>query len=134
MQVEFCAWLCHQYPIVLFDSDTIAAVKLTLPQGARNKKIQKPGFKRPDVFMFEPSGRFHGLALELKTESPFKIKGGALKSDEHLQGQAKTLGALVAKGYYATFVWSLEAAMQLTNLYMGKPELMPPPKIYGILP
>lgn len=41
---------------VFFLSDTVASVKLTIPQGARNKSIQCPTFSCPDLMIFEKEG------------------------------------------------------------------------------
>lgn len=111
-------YLSAKYPNVLFDSDTIASVKLTKPQAARNKAIQKKGFKRPDIAIYEPNGKYHGLFIELKTESPYK-KNGELKSGEHLEGQNKTMEQLKQKGYYATFCWTFEQFKSIVDNYLN---------------
>ena len=115
LQVAVCDYLRIAYPDVLFLS--IAACKLTIPQGARNKKIQKPGFKCPDLLILEPRNGYAGLMIELKTASPYK-RDGTIKTDEHLQGQAATLGQLEVKGYRAAFAWSFEQARMLIDGYM----------------
>lgn len=117
LQKQVCEYLNAQYPDVLYMSDTIASVKLTLPQGARNKAIQKQGFKTPDLIIFEPNKHYFGLFIELKTESPYK-KNGEIKSNEHLQGQEKTLKELIQKGYDAGFAWSFEMTKEIIDIYM----------------
>ena len=116
LQVQVCEYLRWQYPHLLFDSDTIAAAKLTMPQAARNKKIQKEGFKRPDIAIYEPKRDYHGLFIELKVECPFK-KDGTLKSNEHLEAQQKTINDLNAKGYLAMFSWSFEQTKSIIDNY-----------------
>ena len=117
LQKQVCEYLNTQYPDVLYMSDTIASVKLTLPQGARNKAIQKEGFKTPDLIIFEPNRFFHGLFIELKTETPYK-KNGEIKSNDHLKGQESTLKELIQKGYDAGFAWSFEMAKKRIDVYM----------------
>lgn len=118
LQKSICRWLNVQYPKVLYLSDTIASVKLTIPQQNRNKLIQKNGFKTPDLLIFEPNKEFKGLFIELKVKSPFK-KDGTLLKDEHLESQQKTINDLKQKGYYACFSWSLEMTMYIINKYMS---------------
>ncbi len=118
LQKAICRWLNVQYPKVLYLSDTIASVKLTIPQQNRNKLIQKNGFKTPDLLIFEPNKEFKGLFIELKVKSPFK-KDGTLLKDEHLESQQKTINDLKQKGYYACFSWSLEMTLDIVNRYMS---------------
>lgn len=118
LQKAICRWLNVQYPKVLFLSDTIASVKLTIPQQKRNSLIQKKGFKTPDLLIFEPNKDYKGLFIELKVKSPFK-KDGTLLKDEHLENQQKTINELKQKGYYACFSWSLEMTLDIVNRYMS---------------
>lgn len=117
LQKQITQWLNLQHPSVLFDSDTIAAVKLTKAQAARNKAIQKAGFKRPDLVIYEPRGKWCGLFIELKASSPYK-KDGTLRSDAHLEGQAATMEQLTAKGYYCTFAWEFEQVKKIIEDYL----------------
>lgn len=117
LQKQISHWLSVQYPEVLFLSDTIASVKLTIPQQVRNSSVQKKFFKTPDLLIFEPNKDFHGLFIELKIETPFK-KDMTLKKNEHIEGQLKTINDLKFKGYYACFSWSLEITMEIINNYL----------------
>lgn len=118
LQKQVCKWISFQYPKALFLSDTIASVKLTIPQQNRNKVIQKENFKTPDLLIFEPKGPFSGLFIELKVKSPFKKNGEILK-DEHLEAQLKTINELKEKGYYACFSWSFEMTISIINQYFN---------------
>jgi len=118
LQTQVCEYLERQYPKVLFLSDTVASVKLTFAQQNRNKKIQKHGFKCPDLIILQPKDKFHGLFIELKAKSPFKKDGITLLSNEHVEDQAKTLIALLQKGYFATFAWSFEMAKKIIDTYL----------------
>ncbi len=117
LQKAICHYLSLQYGNVLYLSDTVASVKLTLPQAARNKAIQKHGFKCPDLIILEPRGKYSGLFLELKIETPFK-KDGGVKSNDHIKGQWKTIQDLKDRGYDAYFVWSFEMAKQVIDQYL----------------
>lgn len=117
LQKAVCNYLRLAYPSVLFDSDTIANVKLTAPQQARNKAIQKEGFKRPDMCIYYPNKDYAGLFIELKVESPYK-KDGTLKAGEHIRGQYLTMKHLSDLGYYCSFAWTLEQAIEIIDTYL----------------
>jgi len=118
LQTQVCEYLERQYPKVLFLSDTVASVKLTFAQQNRNKKIQKHGFKCPDLIILHPNDKFHGLFIELKAKSPFKKDGVTLLSNEHIEEQNSTLNELLSKGYFATFAWSFEMAKEIIDNYL----------------
>ena len=117
LQKAVCNYLKLKYPSVLFDSDTIANVKLTAPQQARNKAIQKEGFKRPDICIYYPTELYSGLFIELKIETPYK-KDGTLKSGDHLRGQYETMKHLTALGYHCSFAWTFDMAIQIIDKYL----------------
>jgi hypothetical protein len=118
LQKQVCAYLNLQYPKVMFLSDSVAFVKLSMPQAVRNKQIQKSGFKCPDLIILEPKGKYHGLFIELKVKSPFKKDGSILKN-EHLEGQQKTISDLQEKGYFAVFCTGFNEAKETIDFYMG---------------
>jgi len=120
LQCQVSSYLSFQYPDVDFMSDTIASVRLTMPQARRNKKVQKHGFKCPDLLIFEPRGKYHGLFIELKAKTPYKKCGNELKKNQHNQEQYKQLKKFEKKGYRATFAWSFEMARSIIDDYMKK--------------
>jgi len=119
LQKQVCRYLELQYANVLFLSDTVASVKLTIGQATRNKKIQKSGFKCPDLLILERRGDYGGLFIELKTEAPYRLDGKIKASqNDHLKLQAETLEKLCTKGYLATFAWSFDQCKTLIDNYM----------------
>jgi hypothetical protein len=121
LQVAVCRYLSYQYPDVEYMSDTIANLKLTQTQASRNKKIQKNGFKCPDLIIFEPRNNFFGLFIELKLETPFK-KDGTIKAsaNDHLKGQLETIEKLNAKNYYAVFSWGFDMTKEIIDNYLNQ--------------
>lgn len=117
LQKQVCLYLNQQYPNILYCSDTIASLKLTMPQASRNKAIQKHNFKCPDLMIFESRGRYNGLFIELKIESPYK-KNGDLKSNKHLQDQDKSMSDLRMKGYKALFSVGFNETKKIIDDYM----------------
>ena len=122
IQKQVCAYLRTQYRGLLFMSDTIAAVKLTIPQQIRNKAIQKPDFNCPDLLIFEPnsclSGNYCGLFIELKAKSIYKKDGKTLLKNEHVEAQLYTIQQLRSKGYYAEFCCGFDEAKTLIDNYL----------------
>lgn len=117
LQKQVCSYLRNQYPKIMFLSDTVAAVKLTFPQQARNKAIQKEGFKCPDLLILQPNNTHHGLFIELKSKSPYK-GNGELYSNPHNESQNDTLQQLNNIGYYACFGWSFEQCKLIIDNYV----------------
>lgn len=117
LQKNICNFMNMQYPKVLYMSDTIASVKLSIVQAVRNKAIQKDNFKCPDLMIFEPRNGYHGLFIEIKVKSPFK-KDGSLLKNEHLEGQAETLKKLNELGYFATFGVGFDDCIEIIKKYM----------------
>lgn len=118
LQTQVCRYISAQYPHVLFSSDTIAFIKLTGAQAGRNAKIQKKGFKAPDIVLYEARHGYHGLFIELKIDSPFK-RDGALKKSDHLEGQARSMQQLKDRGYYATFAWDFDMIKNIIDRYLS---------------
>ena len=120
LQKSVCQYLNIQYPKAVYMSDTVASIKLTIPQQVRNKAIQKDGFKCPDLLIFEPNENFKGLFIELKNETPFK-KNGEIKASQnnHLELQLKTLEQMKERGYYATFSWGFEMTKKIIDDYFS---------------
>ena len=102
LQTQICQYLNYRYPKVLYMSDSVASVKLTMQQAIRNKAIQKKFFKTPDLIIFQPTILHFGMFLELKIETPF-LKNGITPKSEHISGQLKTIKDLRNLGYYADF-------------------------------
>jgi len=117
LQKQVAEYLRYQYPEIFFLSDTVASVKLTFPQQARNKSIQCPAFSCPDLIIFKPNGTYHGLFIELKAEMPYK-KDGQLKKSDHLEAQQATLATLNALRYKAVFGWEFEQIRQIIDDYL----------------
>lgn len=75
------------------------------------KRLKAAGYKKgfPDVFVYEPRGAFHGLAIELKKE-----KGGSVSAS-----QREWIAALEARGYHAVVAKGLEAAQMVIVDYLA---------------
>jgi exonuclease VII large subunit len=74
------------------------------------KRLKAAGYKKgfPDVFVYEPRGAFHGLAIELKKE-----KGGRVS-----QSQKEWKQALEERGFHATVAKGYDAAIDVLERYL----------------
>lgn len=117
LQKAVCNYLNVKYKDVLFLSDTIASLHLSIPQRVRNSLIQKRGFHCPDILIFKPNRKFSGLFIELKVKSPFK-KDGCLLRSEHLANQQRTIDHLNKIGYFATFAVGFDETKKIIDEYM----------------
>ena len=117
LQKQVCKYLNIAHRNVLYMSDTVASLKLTMGQKVRNKAIQKDEFKTPDLIILEPNEKYCGLFIELKVVTPYK-KDGQLKKCEHLEGQQKSINDLKSKGYYATFSWGFDMTKNIIDDYI----------------
>ena len=74
------------------------------------KRMKATGYKRgfPDVFVYEPRGPFHGLAIELKKE-----KGGRVS-----QAQKDWKQALEERGFHATVAKGYDMAIDVLERYL----------------
>lgn len=129
LQVACINYMKAQFPNVLFLSDTVANVKLTSMQAARNKAIQKPGFATPDIVIFQPTDQFHGLFIELKAENPYTKQGELKKmfklnaknpalSYDHLERQHNSMVKLANNGYKCYFCWSTLGFIEILSNYI----------------
>jgi hypothetical protein len=107
---EHCAvveYLLRQYPDTLL---TIApnGIKLTMMQAVRFKRM---GYSAgtPDILIFEPKGKWHGLLIEMKRE-----KGGQVS--EH---QKEWLQKANDRRYYAVVCKGFTEAKNMIDDYMN---------------
>jgi hypothetical protein len=99
----------------IFNTD-MSGIKLTIGQAKKMKSLRSSR-AFPDIVIYEPRDRFHGLFLEVKKESPYK-KNGELKSGEHLREQLEMMDILFDKGYLTSFVWSFDMAKTIIDDYL----------------
>ena len=116
IQRRFADYIDTEHPDVLWCASTGGA----RTSMAEAKRLKASGYKRgfPDVFVYEPRGPFHGLAIELKKE-----KGGRVS-----QAQKDWLNALEMRGYKATVAKGFDEAVAVLVAYLqGNGKLAEPP-------
>lgn len=107
----------------MFRSDYASGLMLTPNQAQKHRRLQS-GRAFPDLFIYEPRMKYHGLALELKREGTTIIlktgpRKGKLTSDPHIQEQYAVLKDLASKGYYADFAIGYDSAINIIDWYFG---------------
>ena len=118
LQCQVVGYIRTRYPEILFMSDTVASIRLTLPQAMRNKKIQNSNFHCPDIIIFHANKEYHSMLIELKAESPFR-KDLTIKEsqNDHLKKQQQTINELNRLGFFACFAWSFEQCIEIIDNY-----------------
>lgn len=119
IQQAVSQFLRVQYPNVKFLSDTVASVKLTKAQAARNKSIQCNAFKCPDLIILYPNEKYKGLFIELKAKPITKKNNDELLKNEHVEQQQKTIDKLNELGYFASFAIGFSQAVEIIENYMN---------------
>jgi hypothetical protein len=116
LQIAISNYIKLQYPNCIF---TFEASGLRLPIGlAKKTKAMRSDTGLPDLLIFEPKGKFHGLFIELKAKTIYKKDGGYLK-DDHIEDQAHLLHRLKVKGYMACFAIGFDDAKKIIDSYFN---------------
>ena len=120
LQAKCAQWMEYRYPELskLFFFNSFQGMRLAKWQLLKAKKTG--GLKKglPDFIFLKNNGKYSGLFLELKKESPYKKDGNLPTNDEHLQLQADVLQALCDEGHYASFCWSFDMFKKIVTDYM----------------
>ncbi len=95
--------------------ERFSLIKANRDQGGTNmakwgalRKLEGGAKGFPDIEVLLPVGKFHGLFIEMKRETQFKISS-----------EQKDWGRLLTKyGYCFVFAFGLDEAIDLTKLYM----------------
>lgn len=112
-----CDYIRLQYPGVLFNSDMAGAMKLTIGQAVAMKSLRSNrGF--PDITIYEPKGKWHGLLLELKADG-LRLKNGGLPMTDHIREQASVIRELTMRNYLARFAVGFDEAKSIIDWYMS---------------
>ena len=111
-------YLQLEHSDILFRFDYGADLKMTPYQAKKMKKLQGTNSKgHPDLVLYEPRNDYHGLFIELKVVSPFKIDGD-LKKSEHLDSQSNYHKKLRMKGYRVEFACGFDEVKLLVEGYL----------------
>lgn len=116
IQIELFKYLSRQYPHVMAISEP-SGLRVSMGLARKLKKLRS-AHTHADIYILQPSGKYHGLVIELKAKNIYK-KDGTLFKDDHLADQQRTLDSLNKLGYYATFAVGLDEAIEVLDNYMN---------------
>jgi hypothetical protein len=109
LQIKVANWIRLRYPTLLW---TISPAGLV--RGANMAvQMKRMGYTNgtPDILIFEPHGRFHGLFIELKVE------GGKVSED-----QRKFIEKAAALGYATAVCFFWKDAVSTIDNYLNLPK------------
>lgn len=117
---QVAKYIQAQYPGVIFRYDAAADLRMTIGQAQRLKSLHgKRNRGYPDLFIAKVKGRYGGLFVELKVDSPYK-KDGKLKKSKHLEEQANLHVELIAAGYRVVFAVGFDEAKEYIDNYIKR--------------
>jgi len=114
---NICSYIKLQYPKTIFITDS-SGIRVSVGEATRLKKLRSCN-GIPDIIIFEPTGLYAGLFLEVKAKTPYR-RDGELYTDQHLREQKAVIDRLNKLGYHACFVWNFEMARKIINRYMDE--------------
>lgn len=110
LQVALCDYIKLKYKHTIFFNGSAGGMRTFLSVAIRMKKSgYQAGF--PDLFIYEPRGVYHGLAIELK------VKGNYASPK-----QKEILSILNERGYHAEVCTGFDHAIQVIDQYLSKPK------------
>jgi len=106
LQRAVCRYLDIKYNKVFYNGSA-GGMRTYLSVAKRMKETgYKSGF--PDIFIYKPNGKYHGLAIELK-----------VKGNYPSPNQKKVLSILNDSGYRAEVCTGLDEAIEIIDEYLG---------------
>lgn len=134
IQLAVCDYLRAKYPHVIWFCDVASGMKLPIHIATRHSKMRSSrGI--PDLFIAHPGKAFHGypirlgddddgflfeyhgLFIELKTES-LRLKNGSVASSNHILEQKKILNRFIDLHYKAEFACGYSEAIKIIDEYL----------------
>lgn len=111
--LEFYAWFCEHHPALVDDLQRheCGGTRGKVERAMLQKEGEKPGF--PDYFLYYPSGKFHGLAIEMK-----KSREGGGSKPKATPHQIARMQKLRTRNYAAYICEGAEEAIQTMQKYL----------------
>ena len=108
LQVAVVKYLKWTFPDALYCA-SLGGIRTTFRQAVKAKAT---GYVKghPDLFVYEPRGKYHGLALELKVKGNYATKE-----------QKKWITKLNERGYYAVVTRGLDNTIEEIEKYLNSP-------------
>lgn len=120
LHVTIANFIRMKYPKVLFDHSG-CEFPLHIIQ-AKTRKAMGHHKGIPDLMVYQKSGPFSGLAIEVKI---YKLNKKTRLYDSKTYAtkeQKETMRRLEDQGWKCQIVWTIDEAMKLIDTYMKKPD------------
>ncbi len=117
LHIAVCDYVRLQYPNEIFHSDGSGLNLSKRQQGVYPKMKSDRGM--PDWYLLTPRNGYHGLIIEFKAFSPWKVNGYGLKKNKHVEEQYEMIKRLRTKGYAAYFGVGFDDCKRIIDIYMG---------------
>lgn len=121
IQVALIKYLRLQYPKALYNAAQVLSA-IPLDKGKYAQKMKAAGNTSgwPDILIAEARGGFHGLFIELKSETAkVFLKRSGKPATPHIAKQIETLEALRERGYKAELCIGFDAAKKVLDDYFS---------------
>lgn len=105
-------------PNILMHWDFGSGTKLSISQAKRQKALN-PRRGHPDLMIYEPSGEYVGLAIELKREGVKIAKKDGSPASQHIKEQNEYLEALRKRRWRCFFTIGYDDAIKTIDEYLG---------------
>lgn len=116
---QVCKYLKIQYPNIVFTSD-MSGLKVSIGQSVELKSKRCDRYKIPDLLILHPSGKYHGLMIEVKkSREDVYTTDGRLRKSIHIQEQSKSIERLNAIGYRAAFGCGFDHCIEIIKAYFN---------------
>lgn len=117
IHLSICTFIRRFYPDVVFTSD---ASGLRVTRGMQMLIKQTHSSRGiPDLILLHPSGGFHGLTMEIKSNDVVIYRrDGELVADKHIREQSEMLTRLRNVGFAAFFCCGFDRAISCFQNYV----------------
>lgn len=117
-QFQFIDFLKSNYPNILFRV-AVDGVRLSIGTAVKLKKNGILQRSLPDIEIFFPTIKYHGLFIEMKITNRKLFKKDGSYIDEHTKEQSLILKRFNEIGYYASFGIGYEHAKNILVAYIN---------------
>ena len=120
LHVAIANFIRHKYPKVLMDHSG-CETKLS-PSASKTRKAMGHQKGIPDLMLYQRSGKFVGLAIEVKIYERDARTRKYNKKTKPTKIQVDIMERLEEQGWKCQVVWTIDEAMKLIDTYMQNPK------------
>lgn len=118
IHLALCRYIKIKDGKALFSTNYAAGLKLTPRQASIQSKLQSHR-GAPDLMIYEPRGKYVGLAIELKRDGVKIAKKDGSPASQHIKEQNEYLEALRKRRWKCFFCIGYTDAIKTIDEYLG---------------